>query len=115
MKTIVAFASSFAMRSATTHAPPAEIPAKMPSSAASRRAIAQRAGDRDDALIVERHEVAARLRAPPLRIPGEHGVVRERRRYVVGAAQPREIRDGLDVENEDRRHRRYAGKTPVER
>ncbi len=82
------------------------------------RAIAQRAGNRDDALMVERHEIAARLRSALLCVPIEHGVVGKRRRHVVGAAQPREIRDSFDVEDEDRRHRRHrrhAGKTPVDR
>jgi hypothetical protein len=33
----------------------------------------------------------------------------------VRSPQPREIRDRLDVEDQDRRHRHYAGKTPVDR
>ena len=55
------------------------------------RAVAQRAGDGDDLLVVEREEIAAGLGAPPLREPVENRGVRKVRGNVVerGAAPRR--------------------------
>ena len=82
-------------------------------------AVAQRAGDGDDALQVQRQEIAAGRRAALLQRPVEDVGVGQARRQSVDAAQPGDVGDGLDVEDEDRRHaperRASAGKTPVDR
>jgi hypothetical protein len=68
--------------------------------------IAQRAGDRDDLLQIMRREVVTRRCSPLLREPGEHGGVVDARTDVVDAAYSRDVGHRLDVEDEQRRHRR---------
>ena len=67
---------------------------------ANARRVAQRAGDRDDLLQVQRREVAAGRRAPPLREPVEHARVVDARGDVVDAADARDVGHRLDVEDE---------------
>ena len=72
------------------------------------------------AVEMQLQEVAAGLLAPPLQCPVEDGVVVEYGRQLMRASQPGDVGDGLDVEDEDRRHRRrrsarQPGNTPVDR
>ena len=67
----------------------------------------------DYALQMVRREIAAGRGTPLLRKPLEHrGIVELRRQVRMDAANADDIGNGLDVEDEDRRH---AAKTPVDR
>ena len=82
--------------------------------------LAQRTADRHHAVEVQLQEIAAGLQAPPLERPIEDGGVVERGRQLMGTPQPGDVGDGLDVEDEDWRHRRrrsarQPGNTPVDR
>ena len=73
---------------------------------ADARRIAQRARDRDDLLQVQRCEIVAGRRAAPLHEPREHAGVVDARVDVVDAPDARDVGHRLDVEDEQRRHRR---------
>jgi hypothetical protein len=74
-------------------------------------ALAQAAGDRDDALQMRRQEIVALVGAPHRQQRGFGvGVVR---RQVVEQARAGHVRHGLDVEGQ-RGFGHQAGKTPVE-
>ena len=81
-----------------------------------RLALAQHAGDRDDALEVERQEVLPGRRAAALEDDLRHVRIGDRGVEPEDGAAARDVGHRLDVEDDRGRHpRAYAGKTPVER
>src|SRR5690606_28206609 len=68
--------------------------------------IAEDAADRHHPVQVVRQEVVADLQPAPLQRRLDHGVVADVVGQVPGDAQARGVRDRLDVEDEDRGHRR---------
>ena len=69
-----------------------------------RIALAHRARDRDHPVQIQRQKIAARGCSPLLQRPGDHVGIGKRRRQVMQAAQPIDIGDRLDIENERRVH-----------
>jgi hypothetical protein len=73
----------------------------------------QRAGDGHHALHVGGEELAAGGLAAALCHEVDDGLLAHARVEAPDAAQPVDVGNGLDVEDEDRRHQ--AGNTPVDR
>jgi hypothetical protein len=71
------------------------------------------ARDRHHALHVGREEIVSRGLAAALRGEVDHRLVAHVGGHAPELAQPRGVGNGLDVEDEDRRH--DEGNTPVER
>jgi len=76
--------------------------------------IAQRARDRDHALILEREKIGSRLRPSFLHDPVEHGAIGQFGAHAERAPQTRDVGHRLDVERQNGRHD-PPGNTPVER
>ena len=76
------------------------------------RGLAQRAGDRDHPLKLQRQEIAAGLQSPLLLEPVEHGRVRQSGFDRMRAPNAGDVGHRLDVEDENRRHghRKHAGR-----